>query len=69
VAADTPPTAANLRRAAATLPDDLRPLALATADRIAPALSGGAVYTDDHAPVEWLIDASIIEEAAGGADD
>jgi spermidine synthase len=69
VAADTPPSAANLRRAAATLPDDLRPLALATADRIAPALSGGAVYTDDHAPVEWLIDASIIEEAAGGADD
>jgi spermidine synthase len=68
VAAETPPTAANLRRAAATLPEDLRPLARATAGRIAPPLRGGDVYTDDHAPVEWLIDASIIEEAAGGAD-
>jgi spermidine synthase len=66
VAADTPPTADNLREAAASLPVDLRPLALNTAARLAPPLSGGAVYTDDHAPVEWLIDASIVEEAAGG---
>ena len=47
---------------------DLRPLALNTATRLEPALRGGDVYTDDHAPVEWLIDASIVEEAAGGKD-
>ena len=52
----------------ASLPADLRPLALSTAARLAPALRGGAVYTDDHAPVEWLIDASIVSEAAGGKD-
>ncbi len=28
--------------------------------RIAPRLEGGAVYTDDRAPVEWLIDRSIL---------
>jgi spermidine synthase len=69
VAAETPPSADNLRRAAETLPMDLRPLARATAGRLAPALEGGDVYTDDRAPVEWLIDASIIEEAAGGPED
>jgi spermidine synthase len=69
VAAETPVTADNLRRAAERLPDDLAPLARETASRLAAPLPGGDVYTDDHAPVEWLIDASIIEEAAGGADD
>jgi spermidine synthase len=64
-----PPTAENLREVAPRLPEDLRPLAFATADRLGAPLEGGDVYTDDHAPVEWLIDASIIEEAAGGADD
>jgi spermidine synthase len=66
VAAEEPPTADNLREA--SLPPDLRPLALSTASRLKPALRGGTVYTDDHAPVEWLIDASIVQEAAGGAD-
>jgi spermidine synthase len=66
VASETPPTAENLRRVAPRLPADLRPLALATAGRLAEPLRGGDVYTDDHAPVEWLIDASIVEEAAGG---
>jgi spermidine synthase len=28
-------------------------------------LAGGSVYTDDHAPVEWLIDRSLVEYAAG----
>ena len=67
VASEREPSAANLRRAASTLPADLRPLALQTASRLAPPLPGGEVYTDDHAPVEWLIDASIVQEAAGGA--
>ena len=69
VAADGEPTPDNLRAAAETLPDDLRPLALATAGRLEPRLRGGEVYTDDKAPVEWLIDASIVQEAAGGKDD
>ena len=38
----------------------------AAAARLAPALPGGAVYTDDRAPVEWLIDASIVHVAAEG---
>jgi spermidine synthase len=29
-----------------------------------PALSGGEVYTDDRAPVEWLVDRSLLEYAA-----
>jgi spermidine synthase len=65
---DEPPSADNLRSAAERLPADLRPLALETAGRLGGPLSGGDVYTDDKAPVEWLIDTSIIEEAAGGAD-
>ena len=52
---------ANLER----LPDALRPTAAGTAGRIEPALRGGDVYTDDKAPVEWLIDKSIIDYAAG----
>jgi spermidine synthase len=30
-----------------------------------PGLRGGEVYTDDRAPVEWLIDRSLVEYAAG----
>ena len=30
------------------------------------ALEGGSVYTDDKAPVEWLIDKSIVDYAAHG---
>jgi hypothetical protein len=59
-------SAARLRRAATRLPADLRPLALTTAARLAPALEGGSVYTDDKAPVEWLIDKSIVDYAAHG---
>ena len=49
---------------AASLPADLRPLARAAAARLRPPLPGGGVLTDDRAPVEWLIDRSIIEYAA-----
>jgi predicted membrane-bound spermidine synthase len=51
---------------AAGLPAALRPIALRTAGRLAPRLGGGRVYTDDVAPVEWLIDASIVKVAAEG---
>jgi spermidine synthase len=33
--------------------------------RLAPALTGGRVYTDDRAPVEWLTDLSILRYATG----
>lgn len=60
--------ASGVRLAAATqrLPRDLQPLALSAAARIASPLKGGPVYTDDRAPVEWLIDSSIVDVAANG---
>jgi spermidine synthase len=57
---------AGLRARAAALPADLRPLAAGAAGRIEAPLTGGDVFTDDRAPVEWLIDASIVKYAAGG---
>jgi spermidine synthase len=42
------------------LHDDLKAIAAAEADLLGPRLDGGRVYTDDKAPVEWLIDRSII---------
>ncbi len=38
---------------------------LARDQPLQPALTGGDVFTDDRAPVEWLIDASIVSYAAG----
>jgi hypothetical protein len=55
----------RLRALAPSLPTDLQPIALAAAARVAPRLPGGRVYTDDVAPVEWLIDSSIVSFAAG----
>jgi len=66
MAAEVPLRSATLRAAAGTLAPELRPVAHAAADRLAPALRGGRVYTDDVAPVEWLIDASIVQVAAEG---
>jgi spermidine synthase len=67
VAGRRAPSAARLRAAAAALPAPLDAQARAAAARLAPGLRGGEVYTDDRAPVEWLIDKSIVEYAAGGA--
>ncbi|HWH94507.1 MAG TPA: fused MFS/spermidine synthase [Baekduia sp.] len=68
VAAEVPLSGARLRAAAAggALPPALDGLARAAAARVAPGLAGGRVYTDDVAPVEWLIDASIVQVAAEG---
>jgi hypothetical protein len=55
--------AGRLRAAAAPLPTELAVVAVATADRLAPALRGGRVYTDDLAPVEWLVDTSLAQVA------
>ena len=63
VAGDRPPDGARV--AAADVPDELRALFDATAAGIRPAIIGDTVYTDDRAPVEWLIDRSIVSYAAG----
>jgi spermidine synthase len=65
IASAAPASARALSAQQQALPPDLRPLAGAAAGRIAPRLSGGETFTDDRAPVEWLIDASIVKYAAG----
>ncbi len=54
---------ALLRDRASSLPRALRPLAREAAAALAPRLPGGEVYTDDRAPVEWLVDVSLLEYA------
>ncbi|HEX7290169.1 MAG TPA: fused MFS/spermidine synthase [Conexibacter sp.] len=66
LASNAPASAERLWQAVPQLPDDLRPVAASAATRLAPGLNGGRVFTDDRAPVEWLIDASIVEVAARG---
>ena len=56
-------SASRLRRNASALPVALRPLARGAAARLAPRLPGGEVFTDDRAPVEWLVDSSLLEYA------
>jgi spermidine synthase len=63
---DAPASAGALRAATPALSADLAAVTVAAAARLGPALPGGAVYTDDRAPVEWLIDASIVDVAAEG---
>jgi len=66
LAADQPPQAERLRAAIPALDPRVRPIAEQMAKRLEPALEGGDVFTDDRAPVEWLIDRSIISFAAKG---
>jgi spermidine synthase len=68
VASEAPLSARRVREAAPRLPAGLRSTALAAAARLGPPLEGGDVYTDDRAPVEWLIDKSIVDYAAGAED-
>jgi spermidine synthase len=56
-------SAARLRGNAAALPAELRPLAREASAALAPRLPGGEVFSDDHAPVEWLVDSSLLEYA------
>jgi spermidine synthase len=66
VASEEPLSAGRLRRAASeAIPPGLRSTALSAAPRIGPPLRGGKPYNDDRAPVEWLIDQSIVRYAAG----
>jgi predicted membrane-bound spermidine synthase len=66
VASEAPLSAARLRAAVPDLPPALRPTAVTAAGQLEAPLRGGEVYTDDRAPVEWLIDKSIIDYASGG---
>ncbi|MFN2612715.1 MAG: spermidine synthase [Solirubrobacterales bacterium] len=66
VGSDAPAGAAHLRDQAKRLDPQLRQAAIKDAFHLAPRLAGGSVYTDDKAPVEWLIDRSIIGYAEGG---
>ena len=50
----------NLRLAIPEIPAALRPVASSTAYRLEPAVGNGTVWTDDKAPVEWLVDLSLI---------
>jgi spermidine synthase len=68
VASRGPLGADRLAHAVARLPFGLRDTARAAVARLAPPLPGGSVYTDDRAPVEWLIDKSIVDYAAGKDD-
>ena len=62
-----PIEAANIIRATrgrgSPIPPALDDLATGTALRIRPPLTGGEIWTDDHAPVEWLVDLSLLEYA------
>src|SRR5215212_1596546 len=65
VASRAPLSPSRIDRVEPTLPLALRPTAEAAAQRLEPPLRGGDVYTDDKAPVEWLIDKSIVDYASG----
>jgi spermidine synthase len=56
-------SAARLAANAGRLPAPLRGLGREAAVALEPRLPGGEVYSDDRAPVEWLVDASLLEYA------
>jgi spermidine synthase len=60
VASEAPTSGGRLRRALPELPRDLHNLGAIEAARVGPRLPGGTLFTDDRAPVEWLIDRSIL---------
>jgi spermidine synthase len=61
---EAPASGGALRAAIPRLAPQLRGLAAAAAAGLAPRLPGGEVYTDDRAPVEWLVDRSILGYAS-----
>ena len=66
VASESSLSADGVRDAVPGLPAGLRSTARLAAGRLEAPLRGGEVYTDDKAPVEWLIDKSIVDYAAEG---
>jgi predicted membrane-bound spermidine synthase len=65
LATRAPASADQLRATIPTLPRELRPIAARAANGLVDAPHGGPVYTDDKAPVEWLVDGSIVQYAVG----
>ena len=65
VASDAPISAPRMRASLRGFPTELRNVAAIEATRLGPRLPGGRVYTDDRAPVEWLVDRSILGYATG----
>jgi spermidine synthase len=65
VASTAPLSGASMIAAHAQLPLALQGLLAFTSGQLGPTLTGGSVYTDDKAPVEWLTDLSILRYAAG----
>ena len=64
LASDAPASREQMVEAVEFLPPALDEIAIDEAEHVGPRLPGGAVYTDDRAPVEWLIDRSILGYAA-----
>jgi hypothetical protein len=60
VASDAPLSPDKMRRAAASKQVEFSNLAALKASSMEPAFESDTVYTDDRAPVEWLIDSSIL---------
>jgi predicted membrane-bound spermidine synthase len=56
-------SAARLRAHLRFLPRALRAEAELASRGLEPRMPGGEVYTDDRAPVEWLVDSSLLEYA------
>jgi spermidine synthase len=65
IASDSSLSRERLAAASRFLPAALAPVLEDATARLGPPLRGGRVYTDDRAPVEWLIDSSIVRYAAG----
>ena len=64
VGSEAPASGELLAAAVPRLPEDLRVIAARESQNLEPRLEGGEVYTDDLAPVEWLIDRSILGYAS-----
>jgi spermidine synthase len=60
IGSEAPGSAQRLAEAVPRLPPDLRVIAARESAKVEQRLPGGDVYTDDVAPVEWLIDRSIL---------
>jgi spermidine synthase len=65
VASEAPISGQNLLERLKDLPPDLQRVGAIEGGQIEPRLPGDEVYTDDRAPVEWLIDRSILGYASG----
>lgn len=64
VASDSPISPQDVIDGTKNIPS-LAPTGIREAGNLRPAPAGGDIYTDDRAPVEWLIDRSIVQYAAG----